>query len=99
MIGGVVVGAGPANRTVIWESVNAGHSPVMNKMALRPCHFKSAMAPPWLQLWLSQMTNTTSTDEGHPASADDRQNIHLALKWHSSATFEQFARSSYSVHQ
>lgn len=33
MIGGVVVGAGPANKMIIWESVITGHSPAMNKMA------------------------------------------------------------------
>lgn len=44
VIGGVVAWAGPAKRKVIWESVNAGHSPVMNKTALHPCCFKSVLS-------------------------------------------------------
>lgn len=57
VIGGVVVGAGTANRAAIWESGNADHSPVMDKVALCTCHFKSAEALLHLQLWLSQMRN------------------------------------------
>lgn len=82
------------------EASEHGHSSVMNKMALRPCRFKSATAaPPWLQLLLSQMTNTASPDEGHSAAADGREkhSTPLAMKWHSSAAFEQFAPSSYTV--
>ena len=95
-----MLGAGPANMTVIWKPVSMGHSSVMNKMALRPCRFKSATAaPPWLQLLLSQMTNTASPEEGHSAAADgwEKHSTPLALKWHSSAAFEQFAPSSYTV--
>lgn len=45
VIGGVVVWTQPANRELILEWLNADHSPVINKMALQPCCFRSVSAP------------------------------------------------------